>query len=440
MPDTKLAAELRSDRGSRPAGRLRREGQPARASSTASATTRSRSRCQGAASSAASSPRSTGANTLITLQIDGSDELALARQVQRDAVKGTLIHVDFVRVRADQTIQAEVRLNLLGQPEGVSQGGMLEQLMHSLTVEGLPGQLPTEIEHDVTALVLGDQLHVGDVQLPAGVDRHQRGRRAHRHDLGSPWSRRRRGRSCVAEGEEGAEARRGRRGRSAPAARPRTPARTGVGSASCCGAERVRRSAPARPPICSWSGSAIPARSTRARRHNVGPRWSSSSRGATAAGCARARSARDGRRGARGREAARARDSDHVHERLRAGGRAARAPVRREPEHLVIVHDELDLPSPRCCAIKSVAGSPATTACARSSSTCTTTRSCAVRIGVGKPDSKEQGADHVLSRFGEARPRADGGHDRRSRRRGGADPRRRRRRRDESLQRAPGEA
>ena len=46
---------------------------------------------------------------------------------------------------------------------------MLEQLMHSLTVEGLPGQLPTEIEHDVTALVLGDQLHVSDVQLPAGV-------------------------------------------------------------------------------------------------------------------------------------------------------------------------------------------------------------------------------------------------------------------------------
>ena len=41
--------------------------------------------------------------------------------------------------------------------------------MHSLTVEGKPGQLPTEIEHDVTALVLGDQLHVGDVQLPAGV-------------------------------------------------------------------------------------------------------------------------------------------------------------------------------------------------------------------------------------------------------------------------------
>ena len=167
MPDAKLAAQVRSDRGSRPAGRLRREGLLPGVvyglGNEAVAVTVSAKQLGGILSSR------TGVNTLITLQIDGRDELALARQVQRDAVKGNLIHVDFVRVRADQTITAEVRLNLLGQPEGVAQGGMLEQLMHSLTVEGLPGQLPTEIEHDVSALVLGDQLHVSDVQLPRGV-------------------------------------------------------------------------------------------------------------------------------------------------------------------------------------------------------------------------------------------------------------------------------
>ena len=167
MPDTMLAAQVRPDRGSRPAGRLRADGLlPGIVyglGHEAVAVTVSAKQLGGILSSR------TGANTLITLQIDGRDELALARQVQRDAVKGTLLHVDFVRVRADQTIQAEVRLNLLGTPEGVAQGGMIEQLMHSLTVEGLPGQLPTEIEHDVTTLVLGDQLHVSDVQLPAGV-------------------------------------------------------------------------------------------------------------------------------------------------------------------------------------------------------------------------------------------------------------------------------
>jgi len=167
MPDTLLPAEQRFASGSRPAGRLRREGLTpgivyGLGGESVSVTVNAHQLGNILSSR-------TGANTLITLQLDGRSELALARQVQRDAVKGTLIHVDFVRVRADQTIQAEVRLNLLGAPEGVSQGGMLEQLMHSLTVEGKPGQLPTEIEHDVSSLNLGDQLRVGDVQLPPGV-------------------------------------------------------------------------------------------------------------------------------------------------------------------------------------------------------------------------------------------------------------------------------
>ena len=168
MADTTLVAVRRPEQGSRPAGRLRRDGQlPGIVYGLGGDSVPVTVNAHQLGNILTSK---TGANTLISLQLDGTSELALARQVQRDAVKGTLIHVDFVRVRADQTIQAEVRLNLSGQPEGVSQGGMLEQLMHSLTVEGLPGELPTEIEHDVSALELGDQLRVGDVQLPAGVN------------------------------------------------------------------------------------------------------------------------------------------------------------------------------------------------------------------------------------------------------------------------------
>jgi large subunit ribosomal protein L25 len=167
MADSTLTAELRSDKGSRPAGRLRREGRLpgvlyGLGEESVSVTVNAHQ--LGTILSSKS-----GANTLITLQIDGRDQLALARQIQRDAVKGSLVHVDFVRVRADQTIQAEVRLDLQGEPEGVSNGGMLEQLMHTLTVEGKPGQLPNEIAHDVSALELGDQLHVGDIKVPAGI-------------------------------------------------------------------------------------------------------------------------------------------------------------------------------------------------------------------------------------------------------------------------------
>ena len=167
MPDTKLAAELRSDKGSRPAGRLRREGRlpgVVYGLGEDSVPVTVNAHQLGTILSSKS-----GANTLITLQIDGHDQLALARQIQRDAVKGSLVHVDFIRVRADQTIQAEVRLDLQGEPEGLTQGGMLEQMMHTLTVEGKPGQLPNEIVHDVSALELGDQLHVRDLAIPAGI-------------------------------------------------------------------------------------------------------------------------------------------------------------------------------------------------------------------------------------------------------------------------------
>ena len=167
MPDTKLKVELRSEKGSRPAGRLRREGRLpgvvyGLGEESVSVTVNAHQ--LGTILSSKS-----GANTLITLQIDGHDQLALARQIQRDAVKGSLVHVDFIRVRADQTIQAEVRIDLQGEAEGLSQGGMLEQMMHTLTVEGKPGQLPNEIAHDVSALEVGDQLHVKDLAIPAGI-------------------------------------------------------------------------------------------------------------------------------------------------------------------------------------------------------------------------------------------------------------------------------
>jgi large subunit ribosomal protein L25 len=167
MADTKLAAELRPEKGSRPAGRLRREGRLpgvvyGLGEDSVSVTVNAHQ--LGTILSSKS-----GANTLITLQLDGQEQLALARQIQRDAVKGSLVHVDFIRVRADQTIQAEVRIDLQGEAQGLDQGGMLEQMMHTLTVEGKPGQLPNEIVHDVSALELGDQLHVRDLAIPAGI-------------------------------------------------------------------------------------------------------------------------------------------------------------------------------------------------------------------------------------------------------------------------------
>jgi large subunit ribosomal protein L25 len=110
-----------------------------------------------------------GVNSLITLRLDGTDLLALARQVQRDPVRGTLVHVDFVRVSVDVAIAADVALILVGEPIGVRNGGLLDQQLFSIPVEAKPQDIPTSIEVDVSALDLADQLRVADVPLPAGV-------------------------------------------------------------------------------------------------------------------------------------------------------------------------------------------------------------------------------------------------------------------------------
>ena len=111
----------------------------------------------------------TGVNSIITLQVNGKDQLALCRQIHRHPVKGSLVHVDFVRVSADVAITADVSVSLVGDSPGVRAGGRLEQLLFSITITAKPGDIPTDIEHDITSLGLGDQVLVSTLALPSGV-------------------------------------------------------------------------------------------------------------------------------------------------------------------------------------------------------------------------------------------------------------------------------
>jgi large subunit ribosomal protein L25 len=169
MPDdVVLQAEPRTDRGSRPAGRLRRAGGvPAvvygRGGDTLAVTVPARELNHILAH---------GVNTLITLQLDGASQLALARQVQRHPTRGDLVHVDFVRVSTDVAIAAEVALNLVGEAVGVRDGGLMEQAVFSLTVEAKPQDIPGGVDVDVSELGIGDSLRISDLPLPAGVVTH----------------------------------------------------------------------------------------------------------------------------------------------------------------------------------------------------------------------------------------------------------------------------
>lgn len=112
-----------------------------------------------------------GSNSVVTLKVDGgADQLALCREIQRHPVKQTLVHVDFIRVRADVAVQADVPLELTGEPEGVRNGGLLEQLHFSVAISARPGNIPDSIQHDITELGLGEQLHARDLAIPRGVE------------------------------------------------------------------------------------------------------------------------------------------------------------------------------------------------------------------------------------------------------------------------------
>jgi large subunit ribosomal protein L25 len=109
-----------------------------------------------------------GINVLLDLEIGGETTLALTREIQRDPVRGTLLHADFVKVDRTQEIEIEVPVQLLGEARGAHEGGVLEHQLFALHVRCRVTQVPEHIDADVSDLGIGDSLKVGD--LEAGRD------------------------------------------------------------------------------------------------------------------------------------------------------------------------------------------------------------------------------------------------------------------------------
>ena len=107
-----------------------------------------------------------GTNVLINLAVDGDTFLTMPREVQRDIVRGTLLHVDFLRIRRDVAIQVDVPVQLVGESVGVKEGGVVEHHLWELRIECLPTQVPESIEADISALAINDSLHVADLTIP----------------------------------------------------------------------------------------------------------------------------------------------------------------------------------------------------------------------------------------------------------------------------------
>jgi len=109
-----------------------------------------------------------GSNVIVDLRVGGDaspERKALIREIQRDPVGGTILHLDLMHISLTEQIIVEVPIVLLGTPTGVKDGGgILEHLLREVEVECLPTDIPSKLEIDVSALNIGDSLHVSDLK------------------------------------------------------------------------------------------------------------------------------------------------------------------------------------------------------------------------------------------------------------------------------------
>ncbi len=113
-----------------------------------------------------------GVNTLIDLTggSTATGRTVIAKELQREAVRGRITHVDFYEIDLKTKIEVEVPIHLTGTPLGVVNGGVLDQQLRELELMCLPNAIPDSIEVDVSGMDLGSTLHVADLVIPPGVD------------------------------------------------------------------------------------------------------------------------------------------------------------------------------------------------------------------------------------------------------------------------------
>jgi large subunit ribosomal protein L25 len=110
---------------------------------------------------------------LIDLNIEGTGSTpVVVKDLARHPVSGDAVHVDLLRVRLDQAIQATVVLELTGVDDapGVKEGGVLEQVTRELTIEALPSEIPDSLHHEVSEMQIGDTVTLESRTPPSGVE------------------------------------------------------------------------------------------------------------------------------------------------------------------------------------------------------------------------------------------------------------------------------
>jgi large subunit ribosomal protein L25 len=107
-----------------------------------------------------------GANTLLTLEMDGASELALPKAIQRHPIRGDFEHVDLLLVRRGERVTVDVPVVLTGE---AVRDGLVDQQLTTVTVQAEATHIPERFELSIEGLQVGDHRSAGDIALPSGV-------------------------------------------------------------------------------------------------------------------------------------------------------------------------------------------------------------------------------------------------------------------------------
>jgi large subunit ribosomal protein L25 len=105
----------------------------------------------------------------VVLEGQATTHASILKDYQQDPIRGHISHIDLQEVRLDQPIQASVTVQLIGEPAGVKEGGVLSQVQREINVEALPMEIPEHIDLDVTGMAIGDSLRLADLAPVEGV-------------------------------------------------------------------------------------------------------------------------------------------------------------------------------------------------------------------------------------------------------------------------------
>ncbi|MCX6152041.1 MAG: 50S ribosomal protein L25 [Ignavibacteriales bacterium] len=103
---------------------------------------------------------------IISLAVENRVELpCILKNIQFDPITEKIVHFDLLGISRDEKIEIEVPLLFIGNPVGIKQGGMLQQIIHKILVECLPADIPEHIEVKIEQLSIGDAIHAADIKI-----------------------------------------------------------------------------------------------------------------------------------------------------------------------------------------------------------------------------------------------------------------------------------